>query len=271
MPDIATSDISSIVDYLNYIDGIRDNPNQPLWFRGSGDYSYTLSPSLFRHSQSHSIESLIALEKQILQTFRQRSIPFLEREVNDPWDWLFLMQHYGVPTRLLDWTESPMICLFFAVTSCAHKVLASGDLSFAKDAAIWILKPCEWNEKAVDLDSFDGRVLATDDPLLRSYKPEPDCGDLRPPPLGIYGAHNSRRIVAQRGVFTVFGRSTKPAEKYYQDSAFPAGLLHKLRLPKAALPDLARGLSQNGIVDSVAFPELEGLAREIKRHHRFSV
>jgi len=271
MPDIKTQEIDSIVEYLTYIDGVRDDPNQPLWFRGAGKYSHRLSPSIFRHTKSNSIEDLIRLEKQILQTFRQRSIPFLEREVHDPWDWLFLMQHYGVPTRLLDWTESPMIALFFAVTSCDHKILKSGDLSFADDAAIWVLKPCEWNEKAVDLDSFKGRVLATDDDLLRSYKPEPDCGDLRPPPLAIYGAHNSRRIVAQRGVFTVFGKSTKAAEKFYEDSGFPEGMLHKLKLPKVALPGLARALGQNGFVDSVAFPELEGLAREIKRHHKFSV
>jgi hypothetical protein len=260
-----------VFEYLTYLDGVRDTADQALWFRGVGKASYKLQPSLFRHSQSGSIEDFIALELSILQTFRQRSIPFLEREVVDPWDWFFLMQHYGVPTRLWDWTESPMIALFFAVTSADHKITTSGDLSFSTYAAVWVLKPAEWNERAVDLDSFGGKVLSTLDPLLRTHKPEPDCGNLRPPPLAIFGAHNSRRIVAQRWVFTVFGRSTKPAETFYTESSFPDGLLHKLALPKASLPSLAHSLGQHGVVDSVAFPELEGFAREIKRQLRFAI
>ena len=60
------------------------------------------------------------LEKLLLARFQQRSIPFHSRSLADSWEWLFFMQHYGVPTRLLDWSESPLMALFFAVTLARH-------------------------------------------------------------------------------------------------------------------------------------------------------
>lgn len=271
MPDLGIENVKDIVDYLGKVETVRKQTSGTLWFRGVGKTTHELKPSLYRHPQKSGIENLIYLEKEILQTFRQRSIPFLERAIDDPWDWLFLMQHHGVPTRLLDWTESPMIGLFFAVTSAAHKVNNDGSLAFGADAAVWILDPVQWNRHSVNLDTFPGRVLSTNDFHLHAYKPTPECALMREAPLAIFGVHNSRRIVAQRGVFAVFGRDARPIEKFYVSSTYPDNILFKFILPKANLADFATSLANFGIVDSVAFPELEGLSREIKRQHRFEI
>jgi hypothetical protein len=271
MPKLRKKIIKSIEEYVANIEIIRNNFKGPLWYRGCGKISYQLKPSLYRHNNSQNIEDLIRLEKFLLERFRQRSIPFHSRQIADPWEWLFLMQHYGVPTRLLDWSESPLLALFFAVTCTHHTLGASGKPLFSDDAAIWILNPSKWNKHSIDLRSFEPSVLTTDDANSNAYKPIADVKTMKSFPIAIYGTHNSQRIVAQRGVFVCFGKDTRPMEIMFEKEKFPSDCLKKITIKKAQLPDLYEAIMRHGITDSVVFPDLDGLAREIKREFGFEV
>jgi hypothetical protein len=90
-------------------------------------------------------------------------------------------------------------------------------------------------------------------------------------PIALYGAHNSQRIVAQRGVFVVFGRQVMSMERIYEKEGFPQGSLRKFAIPKAKLPAFYEAILRHGLGDSVVFPDLDGLAREIKREFKFEV
>src|SRR5262245_49355448 len=89
-------------------------PNEIVWFRGHGNVAHTLLPSIARHANG------LAREEMLLKRFKQNAFPFTHRPPQEEWDWLFLMQHFGVPTRLLDWTESPLVGLYFAVENPAN-------------------------------------------------------------------------------------------------------------------------------------------------------
>jgi hypothetical protein len=271
MPAVKSKPVSTLKAYISLVEGLRANRKGPLWYRGCGKVSYELKPSLYRHKRSKTIEDFISIEKELLARFRQRSIPFQSHALADAWEWLFLMQHYGVPTRLLDWTESPLMALFFAVTLARHSLGSRGRPVFEADASVWILDPCQWNEHAVDLRSFAGSVLTTDDPNAGTYKPVGDIIMMKPLPIAIYGAHNSQRIVAQRGVFVCFGKDIRPMEVVYERERFPADCLLRLVIKKGRLPHMYEALRRHGLTDSVAFPDLDGLAREIKREFSFEV
>lgn len=271
MPKLKTKPVQTLEAYISLVEKLRINHKGPLWYRGCGKVSHKLKPSLYRHNGSKTIEDFMKLEKRLLARFQQRSVPFHSRVLNDPWDWLFLMQHYGVPTRLLDWSESPLMALFFAVTLARHSLGSRGRPIFIEDASIWFLDPEQWNKCAVDLKSFPGSVLTTDDPNASAYKPIGHINTMKSLPIAIYGAHNSQRIVAQRGVFVCFGKDTRPMEVAYERESFPPDCLMRLVIKKGRLPHMYEALKRHGITDSVAFPDLDGLAREIKREYSFEV
>ena len=117
MPKPQERVIASFKEYVEIIEQRQSKAKNSLWYRGCGKSTHALLPTLFRHKTAKTKEALEQLERQLMVRFRQRSIPLHNRSLADEWDTLFFMQHYGVPTRLLDWTENPFIGFYFAVTS----------------------------------------------------------------------------------------------------------------------------------------------------------
>ncbi|SRR6266478_325602 len=266
MPTLTQQQINTVGEFVHFVEGLSGI----RWYRGCGRANHILVPSLYRHPTNTPAESFAA-ENQILKRFRQRSIPFLKSPLDaDDLSVLFLMQHFGVPTRLLDWTESPNMALYFALTSARYEVNA-GAIEYPNDAAIWILDPNDWNRRALDFDPPPGIISPPNDDLLNGYLPSETVTHRKAEAVALYGSYNSPRIVAQRGTFTLFGTSPKPMEQAYIDSDYPQDSLIKLVIPANRINVLLAGLDRIGVTDSVAFPDLPGLATEIKREFGYRV
>lgn len=266
--------IESFKEYVAMVERLQSKTTNSLWFRGCTTGNQVLVPSLYRHKTRKKKTDLQELETRLITRFRQRSMPLVDRPLEEGWNTLFFMQHYGIPTRLLDWTENPFIAFYFAVTSGKFsgrrsRVNQSSELRFPRDAIIWILDPVRWTNHALRQQSYTGGVLTPGDTALNSYRPPARFDDMHAHPVALYGAHNSPRIVAQRGVFTIFGQDTLPMEKVYDKDGFPRHSLMRVVLPKDALPSMRKSILSHGITESVVFPDLEGLAKEMKREFGF--
>jgi hypothetical protein len=261
----------TFTEYVQTIEKLHAKGANPLWFRGAGKITYKLLPGLYRHAKKKTAAEIAILERDTMIRFRQRSIPFSDKSLVDDWDALFFMQHYRVPTRLLDWTENPFIAFYFSVMS-AKFAMGKGDvLNFKDDAAVWVLDPVRWNRHALSHQSYDGGILVTKDPEIKGYQPAPSFSKMNNHAVALYGAHNSPRIVAQRGVFTVFGQNLAAMDDAYDSASFPNGSLQKIILDKSLLPALRKSILSYGITESVIYPDLDGLAAEMRREFGFEV
>ena len=231
------------------------------WYRGCRNKAHGLKPSLFRHKTKSNIEDIISLESEITTRFVQRSLPFLQRSLTDDWDKLFLMQHYGVPTRLLDWSENPFVSIYFALVTASEPKTT--------DACLWMCDPIAWNRAALAHISYKGGVLDQSNTLMAAYAPGKPAGIIPVTPVMIYGSYNSPRIVAQRGGFALFGQSMNAMEDTFETDQFPAGVLKKVVIPHAKVGEIRSSLFRKGFTESVVFPDLEGLARELSRIFEF--
>jgi hypothetical protein len=236
------------------------NDDAKLWYRGSPRRTnYKLVPGLFRRNDISTFEEFHKIEKQIIADFRHRSPPFSDKVPVDNLELLFLMQHFGVPTRLLDWTENPFVGLFFAVMQGAD------GLADDEEAAVWAINPKKLNEFSLKHVSHKGGAIQISDPSARGYRPESD--EINAEPIAIFGVHNSSRIVAQRGVFVIFGQNLFSLDE--NPELIDTGALSIIIIPKDARGNLRQGLRSIGLTDSTVFPDLDGLAREIRRLHGY--
>ena len=151
--------------------------------------------------------------------------------------------------------------MFFALTSARPTSIGR----FDQDAAVWILDPVEWNRKSLADMSYDGGILSTDDAAVGSFCDLGEHRTMQKDPVALYGVHNSQRIVAQRGVFTVFGKGHAPMEDICVHPDYGGDVLVKVVVPKDSIATLRQELLGYGVTESVVYPDLDGLAKEIKR------
>jgi hypothetical protein len=163
----------------------------------------------------------------------------------------------------LDLSENPYSALFFALENALWEEDAR-----SVDSAVWMVDPIELNKLAFPTNDGNEKILSAHDDLLNAYLPKGPAKNSGKFPVGMFGVHNSRRIVAQRGVFLLFGSNTTAMNK---DAALIAkdGLMHKLTLKKENKKAIAKALFNMGITDSVIYPDLDGLGREMKSHFEF--
>ena len=130
-----------------YIKLIRLYPSQDYYYRGHADSSWKLTPSIARVFDGVTTLSvgqdlsLKNLEHAIISRFKRLAVPYLKTIPSKPIDWLVIGQHYGLPTRLLDWTENPLVALFFAIVEEREC-----------ESVVWIIRPSHYGNELISLE-----------------------------------------------------------------------------------------------------------------------
>jgi FRG domain len=235
-------------------------------FRGVSHFDFKLSTSLIRLGASLGADEGAAhskrLEQGILRAFKKYAYTDSFQNYNE-WFWLTLAQHHGLPTRLLDWTNSPLVALHFATDDLS---------SYDVDGAVWCVHIWDTHELVPqnfkDILNKNYAYGFTIDMLHEIAPKLPDLdqiasygGDFmiffEPPSL-------DSRIANQFAFFSVMPDPNKCVDDWletrpnlYQKVIIPAGLKWEIR----------NKLDQMNITERVLFPGLDGLTKWINRYY----
>ena len=289
-------EIESFDEYLNTIHselGQNGKGKRRLYFRGQSKRAtegYPLTPSVarYKHLGSLSLPEREQKECEVLETFSNHLLTYVQHRPQTAWEELAIAQHHGLPTRFMDWTTNPLVALYFATrqtekdkdgapVDSAVYVLISNPKRYAdlKRGQAAQVKPvgnaatefaCEPEDDAYADFSTDDTVpvVTTADATTPTDSTElsADVGPLElPTPFKISEniiydpPHVSPRIRAQDGVLLACWQPMQPLdEKDYLE----------IVIKQAAHEDIRRRLDQYGVFDKQLFPDLDGIAKWLK-------
>lgn len=282
--DNKAKSVTEVIELIkSKFSSLRDeNEIQNLWFRAEKINIITpLIPTSYRERDGKGDEDVYYERKEIegdlKASFSRYSKMFIShnRIPDNEWNNYFLMQHYGAETRLLDWTESALVSIYFAVENDLKK----------DDFKIWILNPYRLNKSTTKLingfkNGFSGIyfpqsskkdfLFDTDnklnfDELHRKYlKMDFDLKE-ESYPLAIYPYLFDERMKAQKACFTIFGNQINGL----LDNSDRDKFLQSIVIDGKAKNDIKKELSWLGISKESVYPGLDSVCKDIQEKFRY--
>jgi hypothetical protein len=259
--------VHALVELIQEVAPQRPDPNtgrlrEQAVYRGVADTDRALLTSLDRlgvpevppHSRGH-------LEEHLMRNFLRYARPHLQVAPGNEWEVLVLAQHHGLPTRLLDWSHSPLVAAHFATVDDERDT----------DRVVWKL---DWGtlhahfglpRLALTVEELDqvleDRGIRTPWELFSgAYRgSEPFAALLDPPAL-------DGRIVAQSAAFTVCTDRTRTIDAVLEEAGLPK-CLTRCVIPHASVSAFRDQLDLCGVDERRLFPDLDGVAAQLRRYY----
>lgn len=273
----------SLTEYIDIVDTLTPSSKNGLWFRGQSNAGYQLTPGALRDLKpltdgygrpvnkgqivTASGGTLTGIDpERMLAAFKRQARPFLEAPPTNDFEWMFVAQHHGLPTRLLDWSTNALIALFFAISSAR---ISEGDgREFCKSfltedhlsdngSAVFVIDPEAFNKEASDIPHS---IDVSNEYDAWSHYLDPVAAGLKAyAPICVLAPHIASRIRAQSGTFTLHGYNVWPID--YYEVLQP--LITKIFIPNTATLSIRQSLKTVGITNSFVFPSLDATAKDI--------
>ena len=237
-----------------------------IWFRGHRQHDWSLVSTAHRFLNrltegiAHPMVSVRKREmfrgevRAVYRRFQAEAWPLLTPIERSDWGVLLTMQHYGLPTRFLDWTESFACALFFA-----QQGRRSEDT-----ATVWMLDADRFNLVALgeqNVVALDEDVTPGHPPHLERWHPKhvPPQDDI--PTIAVAPLFTNPRMTAQRSKFVLSGDSFVPLDQQYDGRLIADGILARIDLSPNRFQEVEDYLRLNGLKAYTYFPDLDGLAQ----------
>jgi hypothetical protein len=230
-----TTEVNSLSEFIHQLETRIEDRYRILLFRGQNT-NKALIPKIARHYFKKSRE---VDEKRMLREFIINAKPQLQTKLETKLDKLVVAQHYGIPTRLLDWTENPLTALYFAT----NRVNEDADHS-----VVWVISFDRSSSLLLDNPNVDPFNINT----IKFYRPE----------------NLIERLSAQNGWLSIHPQNGygfyQRAEKIDDVSA----KMSKIIIPKKRLSEIHQTLNSCGINEFSIFQDLDSLGKYVFKKYK---
>ncbi len=242
-----TQEVRTIDELLQFVNSLYAQHGHRLWYRGEEQADLTLVPSIQRSQKRLDAERYITNEFYI----RAKQILAAAPEKHNYASWVSLMQHYGLPTRMLDWSDSALTAIFFATETYRETP--------DTDACVWVLAPGLLNER----EGFGNCIYpidadTTQEMLLPAFKHAHHNPELRDRILACSSTENDLRMYSQASNFTVHN-SLRRLEDICDDN-----MLYKIIIPRDRKKYFIDSLRVLGITESTVYPDLDHISSDLR-------
>lgn len=244
-PIYLDTEIENLSDFFSVFSWMLD-PGKLFWFRGHPQVKYELCPSALRYGDLDRRNKALGLIAE-MRRFLEMKLPRPPAS-DDDLAWMQVAQHYGLPTRLLDWTQNAAVALFFACSK-----------DETTDGLVAILNPTELNQAVAPAEprvfnpqrdaGIIGRYVALDGQKRSRGKRT----------IAINPTWNTERIAMQQGAFTLHGDREFELSQAQASSLIYVPILHEHK------PALLNELHRVGIGEMFIFPEPEHVCAHLRR------
>ena len=222
----------SVSSFREFQDIILNIPVEEFTlFRGQ-----SLDKALLPKIARFELKDVEETEREMLEDFQRRSIHLIDYHPGNSWDWLALAQHHGMATRLLDWTENPLIALWFSMSPKIEDVTTDYSV-------VWGFRVPK--EDIVNLtddkDPFKGG-------MTKIFKPN----------------HITKRISSQFGWFTIHKFNSDKKFMPFESNRDYADRLFKIKIDSKCFRECQIRLHNFGINSSSMYPDIDGLAKHVE-------
>lgn len=276
--------IKNISDFITELRKIPGPRKTELFFRGHSDVGFELKPSIYRS------EKLISNENIIIKEFILRTpIDFLNEK--SALEKLVKMQHYGLPTRLLDITSNPLVALYFACSGNENEDgrvvvfrIPNSHIKYYDSDTVSILaniakRPISFNIKGIqnlDIETFNKKneikyLLHEIKEEKAYFQPIIDPKDIEQV-VAVKVKQSNNRIIKQSGAFLIFGINEEKGvcasipEKWIVEFTSKKEKID-FTIDKDSKNSILKELDTLGINESILFPELDNQARYLKNKY----
>ena len=263
MDEISISTLGEFIDRVtpSAPDRVTGRRRDTGVYRGASEAYAPLLTTLDRLGGTNPPHTKADLEEHVLRNYIRYSRPHVRSTASNDWEELFSAQHHGVPTRLLDWTYSPLVAAFFATRPCGGEEHAR---------AVWRLdwqavhRQFRFPSLALlprDLDTlFEPGGHASPWQLFGRTR---DAGAfaclVEPPSL-------DARIAAQAAVFTMCSDKWHSFDEFLRTNGLDHALTKYVIGPEC-VAQIRDQLDLVGVDERRLFPDLDGVAAAIRRYY----
>ena len=259
--EIEVRSLGELIDHVTpeQPDPVTGRRRDTSVYHGAPHASRPLLTSLGRLGGIDPPHTKTGLEEHVLRNFARHSRPYLPHVANE-WELMVAAQHHGVPTRLLDWTYSPLVALHFATE-------APDEMD--RDGVVWCVDFVEANKRLPPklkriMDREASQTVTVE--MLRTFKDLKEFDGLARSPFLVFLEPPAidTRILNQFALFSLM--SSPPAE---MDDWLKrhSSLCRRLVIPKKLKLEIRDKLDQANVNERVLFPGLDGLTRWLTRYY----